>query len=40
VIHAGALLLLAKEETALQGATDRLIEIGGMFWNVSEGGGK
>jgi hypothetical protein len=29
VIHADDLLLLAKEETALQGATDRLTEIGG-----------
>ena len=29
MIHADELLLLAKEETALRGATDRLTEIGG-----------
>jgi hypothetical protein len=39
VIHADDLLLPAKEETALQGATDRLAEIGECS-GVEMNGGK
>jgi hypothetical protein len=38
MIHADDLLLLAKEETALQGATDRLTEIGGCSGMDLKGG--
>jgi len=38
MIHADDLLLLAKEETALQGATDRLTENGGCSGMDLKGG--
>jgi hypothetical protein len=38
VTYADELLLLAKEETALQGATDRLTEIGGCSGMELNGG--